>query len=66
LKQTNPNKIKQSFAFEMDPLQLTVTWYKITPCWRASYALGHPKQRKVKFDWCKSHCSECPTACFAA
>ena len=30
------------------------------PCWRASYALGHPKQRKFKFDWMKSLCFGCP------
>ena len=31
------------------------------PCWRASYALGHPKQRKFKFDWMKSLCFGCPS-----
>ena len=25
-----------------------------SPCWRASYALGHPKQRKFKFNFMKS------------
>ena len=32
------------------------------PCWRASYALGHPKQRKFKFVLMKSLCSGCPSA----
>ena len=32
------------------------------PCWRASYALGHPKQRKFKFDWMKSLCFGYPSA----
>ena len=27
-----------------------------TPYWRASCPLGHPKQRKFKFDWMKSLC----------
>ena len=31
------------------------------PCWRASYALGHPKQRKCKFVLMKSLCSGCPS-----
>ena len=31
------------------------------PCWRASYALGHPKQRKCKFGLMKSLCSGCPS-----
>ena len=31
------------------------------PCWRASYALGHPKQRKFKFDWMKLLCFGCPS-----
>ena len=31
------------------------------PCWRASYALGHPKQRKCKFILMKSLCSGCPS-----
>ena len=31
------------------------------PCWRASYALGHPKQRKWKFVLIKSLCSGCPS-----
>ena len=31
-------------------------------CWRASYALGHPKQRTFKFDWMKSLCFGCPRA----
>ena len=31
------------------------------PCWRASYALGHPKQRKFKFVLMKSLCSGCPS-----
>ena len=31
------------------------------PCWRASYALGHPKQRKCKFALMKSLCSGCPS-----
>ena len=30
------------------------------PCWRANYALGHPKQRKFKFDLMKSLCFGCP------
>ena len=32
------------------------------PCWRASCALGHAKQRKFKFDWMKALCFECPCA----
>lgn len=46
-------------------LQLMVTWYKITPYWRASCPLGgHPKniQRKVKHDWLKFLSFECPSA----
>ena len=31
------------------------------PCWRASYALGHPQQRKCKFVLMKSLCSGCPS-----
>ena len=31
------------------------------PCWRASYVLGHPKQRKCKFVLMKSLCSGCPS-----
>ena len=31
------------------------------PCWRASYARGHPKQRKCKFVLMKSLCSGCPS-----
>ena len=31
------------------------------PCWRASYPLGHPKQRKFKFVLMKSLCSGCPS-----
>ena len=31
------------------------------PCWRASYALGQPKQRKCKFVLMKSLCSGCPS-----
>ena len=31
------------------------------PCWRASDALGHPKQRKRKFVLMKSLCSGCPS-----
>ena len=31
------------------------------PCWRASYPLGHPKQRKFKFVLVKSLCSGCPS-----
>ena len=31
------------------------------PYWRASYALGHPKQRKCKFVLMKSLCSGCPS-----
>ena len=31
------------------------------PCWRASCALGHPKQRKCKFVLMKSLCSGCPS-----
>ena len=31
------------------------------PCWRASNALGHPKQRKCKFVLMKSLCSGCPS-----
>ena len=30
------------------------------PCWRASYAQGHPKQRKFKFNWMESLCFACP------
>ena len=26
------------------------------PCWMASYAVGHPKQRKVMLGWLKSLC----------
>ena len=29
------------------------------PCWRASYVLGHPKQRNCKFVLMKSLCSGC-------
>ena len=32
------------------------------PCWRASYALGRPKQRKLKFDWMNSLRLGCPGA----
>ena len=32
------------------------------PRWRASHALGHPKQRKFKFNWMKSLCFGCPSA----
>ena len=31
------------------------------PCWRASYALGHQKQRKCKSVLMKSLCSGCPS-----
>ena len=31
------------------------------PCWRASFTLGHPKQRKCKFVLMKSLCSGCPS-----
>ena len=31
------------------------------PCWRASYALGHPQQRRCKFVLMKSLCSGCPS-----
>ena len=31
------------------------------PCWRASYPLGHPKQRKCKFGLMKSLCFGCPS-----
>ena len=31
------------------------------PCWRASYALGHPQQRNCKFVLMKSLCSGCPS-----
>ena len=36
------------------------------PCWRASYALGHPKKkkkkkRKFKFDWKRSLSFGCPS-----
>ena len=31
------------------------------PYWRASYALGHPQQRKCKFVLMKSLCSGCPS-----
>ena len=31
------------------------------PCWRASYTLGHPKQRKFKFDL-KMICFGCLSA----
>ena len=27
---------------------------------KVQYALGHPKQRKFKFDWMKSFCFGCP------
>ena len=43
------------------PLQLMVTWYKIHLAGvRASYTLGHPKQRTFKFDWMMSLCFGCP------
>ena len=29
---------------------------KVTPCWRASSALGHSKRGKVKNDWLNSLC----------
>ena len=32
------------------------------PCWRASFALGHPKQRIFKFDWMNSLCLGRPSA----
>lgn len=35
------------------------------PCQSASYALRHPKQRKVKFDWMKSLCFGCPSVWLA-
>ena len=31
------------------------------PCWRASYVLGHPQQRKCNFVLMKSLCSGCPS-----
>ena len=33
-----------------------------TPCWRASYPLGRPKQRKFKFDWMNFLCFGYPSA----
>lgn len=38
------------------PVQLTITWHKVTAGWRASSALRHPKQRKVNHDWSMSPC----------
>lgn len=42
----------------MGTLQLMITWYKITPCWRASDALRLPRQRDLTSHVCL--CFDCP------
>ena len=46
----------------MDPFAASGNMVQNLPCWRASYALGHPKQRRFKCDKMQSLCFGCPSA----
>ena len=57
-KQAEPISQQQE---EMGPFAASGHMVQNAPCWRASYELGHPQQRKCKFVLMKSLCSGCPS-----
>ena len=50
------NEKKNNSEFGDGPFARSCHMVYNLPCWMASYALGHPKQREVTLGWWKSLC----------